>query len=160
MKNLFLIVVICCSLSLNAQSDSVLGDFNGDGKKEYLWSEIISSDTTPTCIIHCSDPHISPITTLGECHGGFLIFEGDLNGDGTDEVSFLQHGDASEWQYCSVFTYQDNQWREPVNGFSVYSGKTEELVRPDPERKGYVLLEKNVMAEIGAIRIIVSEKFE
>lgn len=40
-----------------------------------------------------------------------LVFEGDLDGNGTDEWGYLNTGVSSQWRTYRVFTWHNKQWR-------------------------------------------------
>lgn len=154
MKFLHIFILLVIPKVLLAEinvSDSIYGDFNGDGKKEYVWNETVSTDSFPSCIIRSSDKTVPPVFLNRECYGGHLILEGDLNGDGTDEFSFLEHGDASEWLFCSVFTLRNGNWSNPIRGFTVYSSNHEDLVNKDKSNSGYVIIVRSEMTDAGVV---------
>ena len=77
------------------ERDTIQGDFNGDGKIEYAYSE--SNPSEYYCLdevddgkpnnITFSNPTIPAIETEFQIER--LTNEGDLNGDGTDEIGFM-----------------------------------------------------------------------
>lgn len=118
----------------------ITGDFNGDGKNEKLIEHFISGidnketnkfyegltdfDQLVTLTINkepisflISDNKL--IDTLQIFSGGQLLGlsyvknEGDLNGDGTDEVSYVVNwADWSNHNIWHLVTYKENKWKE------------------------------------------------
>ncbi|SFB79519.1 hypothetical protein SAMN05421780_101517 [Flexibacter flexilis DSM 6793] len=114
-------------------ADALKGDFDGDGKPEFAWitSNMKEQKTEDDfgqcnggdcqCIIRFSNPKIRGII-VPQCIGSdALQNEGDLNGDGRDELSLVPSWWTSCWQACHVYTFQTNgRWRELIKPFSVY----------------------------------------
>ena len=78
------------------ERDTRQGDFNGDGKIEYAYSE--SNPSEYYCLDEVDDGKLNNITfsnpTIPAIETEFqierLTNEGDLNGDGTDEIGFIE----------------------------------------------------------------------
>ena len=78
------------------ERDTIQGDFNGDGKIEYAYSEsnpaeyysLDEVDDGKLNNITFSNPTIPAIETEFQIER--LTNEGDLNGDGTDEIGFIE----------------------------------------------------------------------
>ncbi|HTB52214.1 MAG TPA: hypothetical protein VK718_05495 [Ferruginibacter sp.] len=118
----------------------VTGNFKGDGKTDTVtehyfdteknketnkYYDSIDFDTqmaiaimykSPYSFITCSDHSID---TLSVCKGGqlfglsYLKNEGDLNGDGTDELSYvIDYADYSAINTCHLVTYKNGRWKE------------------------------------------------
>ncbi|MDJ1504227.1 hypothetical protein [Xanthocytophaga agilis] len=118
----------------------IQGDFNGDGHKEVLTEHFINGIThketnkfyqglkdydqlvaltiqkNPESFFTCSDPQID---TLAIASGGQLLGvafarnEGDLNQDGTDELSYVVNwADWSNINTYVIMTYQNGKWEE------------------------------------------------
>ena len=45
-----------------------------------------------------------------------LVNEGDLDGNGTCEVGYLDTWDCSQWRYYSIFTLRNGEWRNLIDG--------------------------------------------
>ncbi|MFC0518152.1 hypothetical protein ACFFGT_28315 [Mucilaginibacter angelicae] len=114
----------------------ITGDFNGDGKKdtltEHYFSGIIHKETNkfydnadydydwemthrqkPYSFISCNDPAIHKLEIAKEATFGLLYLknEGDLNGDGRDEISLVRNNaDFSSLNEYSIMTYKNNGW--------------------------------------------------
>ncbi len=117
----------------------IKGDFNGDSTVEILTERFVSalddqetnkfymsvdierlSELTiakkPVSYVRCSNPKIKDLQIAkdGQLLGlSYLKNEGDLNGDGNDEVAYVVNwSDRSNLNTCHIMTYQDDKWRE------------------------------------------------
>ena len=133
------------------ERDTIQGDFNGDGKIEYAYSE--SNPSEYYCLdevddgkpnnITFSNPTIPAIETEFQIER--LTNEDDLNRDGTDEIGFFTRAVSRFGMYC-VYSLRGGKWKEIVNLYthdSFYceeNGNDPDLVRIDPDRKGYVII--------------------
>lgn len=124
----------------------ISGDFDGDGNKENLTEHYVSGidgkETNklyegltafsqlvelvdrkkPISFVRSDNPRIDtlPISSNGQLLGlSYLKNEGDLNGDGTDEVSYvIDCADRSNLNTWHIVTYKDRQWK-PLYSFSI-----------------------------------------
>lgn len=133
-------------LGQKVPDDALKGDFDGDGKPEFAWitSNMKEQKTEEDfgqcngvdcqCVIRFSNPKIKGIV-VSQCIGADLLQnEGDLNGDGRDEISLVPSWWTSCWQACHVYTFQTSgRWRELIKPFSVYCSHLED--NPDVVRK-------------------------
>jgi hypothetical protein len=115
----------------------IKGDFNGDGKKETL-TELFYSGTEgketnkfyenipydslvaltvskmPASFAVSSDPSIDTLNVAAEAQLlgiAFMKNEGDLDGDGGDEVSYVVNwADWSNLNSCKLVSYKKNKW--------------------------------------------------
>jgi hypothetical protein len=117
---------------------TISGDFKGEGNKETLTEHFISSidhketnkfyenadyDTLvqlnyrkkPVSLLTCNDKRISDliIDPKGRSLGlAYLKNEGDLDGDGADEISYVvDWADWSNINFCDIMTYKNHKWR-------------------------------------------------
>ncbi len=124
----------------------IQGDFNGDGKSDTLIEHYISNffhketnkfylnldyDNTvmltmqkdPMCYVSSIKPLIDTlfIRKCGQAFGlEFLKNEGDLDGNGTDEVSYVEnYADWSSLNTCHLMTYTKTGWKE-LYKFSIH----------------------------------------
>lgn len=89
----------------NSSRFSIRGDFDGDGFSENLYE-------TATTIFSDND-ELTPLKLDGDLGVYFLVNEGDLDGDGGDEISFMTvYRDFSNINYFRVWTYTGNKWKE------------------------------------------------
>jgi hypothetical protein len=131
---------------------AIEGDFDGDGKKEMLTEHLISlidrketnkyfevedyGDMVGLTIKKRNYSFLlsenTKIDTLrvhreGQIYGiSFLKNEGDLNGDGTDEVSYvIDWADFSSMNSWNIVTYRKGSWKE------LYSFRISDGLLPD-----------------------------
>lgn len=106
-------------------------EFFLDGKKiseeyyreegQYLWRVVSNSETLPPLDIYGYHP--------------YLVFEGDLDCNGTHEFGILDTWLTSGWRMYSVYTFYAGQWVylvEPFWTFITLRASGKELVRPSP----------------------------
>jgi hypothetical protein len=159
MKTLISIILVFIKFNLAAQNiaagkrdlsigDTIQGDFNGDGKPEYLWVVNARDNVKYECIdkqckitAHCSNKKIPTLVTKTDYDSGILYNEGDLNNDGADDVSFVIWGDGS-WSGCYVYTLHNNKWVELVNSFSLWDGLGQENIKIDPNNPGNIIIKE------------------
>jgi hypothetical protein len=164
MKSYFPLVFIFAFLSLGwrdvpfndpplAQefSDTIRGDFNGDGKTELLFiaMDADSSVMMDTVIVGCSDKKIPAIGFTAM--SASLTLEGDLDENGTDEISVLLCSEGA-WCGMAVLTFHNGQWLRRAKA-SVYGpdGHTD-YVRKAPE-KGYFIIMEEWWGENGEFKV-------
>lgn len=86
---------------------SIRGDFDGDGFYENLYE---SAGT-----LFSDNPEISHIDLDGDLGVYYIANEGDLDGDGGDEISFMTvYRDFSNINTFRVYTYTGNIWKELI----------------------------------------------
>lgn len=89
----------------DASRFTIRGDFDGDGFSENLYE-------TATSIFSDND-ELTPLKLAEDLGVYFLINEGDLDGDGGDEISFMiVNRDYSNLNYFRIWTYKDTKWKE------------------------------------------------
>jgi hypothetical protein len=134
MKKLILMTLTICSSMFMAQKaaeDGLLGDFDGNGTKEYAYTKV--SDCSDECdgkcetTIYFSDKKIKPFMISPAKDGG-LYNLGDLNEDGKDEIGFYPGWCTSCWHDFHVYTHC-SQWEEEKFP-----------IKKDPKKKGYVTI--------------------
>ena len=100
------------------ERDTIKGDFNGDGKIEYAYSEsnpaeyysLDEVDDGKLNNITFSNPTIPAIETKFQIER--LTNEGDLNGDGIDEIGFNKRAISRICGYTVYSLSRTNQWKE------------------------------------------------
>lgn len=140
--------------------DAVKGDYNGDGKAEYMWLEAPQlNDTEMDCVGSCtayirfSDTTI-PAISIQDCIGGFPTNKGDLNGNKTDEIGLLPEWFTSCWRSYYVWTLKDGKWIYAVKPFSTHCTQWENDVIPieiDKNKKGNVIIRYSQISDTDII---------
>ena len=129
------------------ERDTIQGDFNGDGKIEYAYSEsnpaeyysLDEVDDGKLNNITFSNPTIPVIETEFQIER--LTNEGDLNGDGIDEIGFNERAVSRICRYTVYSLSRTNQWRELLRvGYDALNPPSD-VCRPDPNRPGYVIVQ-------------------
>lgn len=135
--------------------DTIYGVFNGDGKKEKAWfidkgeeafQECQSSGKNCTGIIRFSDKNIKRLY-ISYCPMHTFKNEGDLNGDGRDEIGVLPGWFTSASRKYHVFTYRDSVWKEacaPINSSMNMREAGLEIIDKHPRDSGYVLIRESL----------------
>ncbi len=148
--SLVFVTHVCFSQKINTiPKDAVKGDFNGDGKPEYVW--VVGpkiADSGEDCVGKCtikivsSNPEIVPVV-ISNAIGGTITNLGDLNDNGTDEIGILPEWFTSCWSPYYVYTLANKYWQEVVPSFSTHCNQWEADVKPiekAPGKKGFVII--------------------
>ena len=132
------------------ERDTIWGNFTGRGI-DTLWvvSEIDTTldDPIDMCKYYAvsNNKMIPKIELYGCCdYSPKLVYEGDLDQNGTDEWGYLHTWMMSQWRYYRVFTLSNNTWYYLVEDDKLStpewfrcSGK--EIVEP-ADKPGYVII--------------------
>lgn len=129
--------------------DAIQGDYNGDGKKEYMWLELpVIIEDEMDCKGACdsyvcfSDPSI-PRIKVANCIGGGLHNYGDLNGNHTDEIGLHPSWFSSCWKPYYLWTFLQKKWEYAIEPFETHCSLWDTYAVPierDPLRPGYVIV--------------------
>ena len=136
----------------------VTGDFNGDEQSEYAaiyCFDGCADDNSENgmqiyCCIRFGDDNIPALYPAWETSN--LTNEGDLNGDGTDEIGFLAREGPSYWGEYRVYTSDADSWRELVSVSHHEDWNPapyQELVRANPDDAGSLIVKSTDFAEDG-----------
>lgn len=125
----------------------VIGDFNGNGQKEYVAIYYRVDGKSYHDYILVGDATMDSINL--EWYASNLVNEGDLNGDGADEIGMFKRGEHSSWGEYTVYTYTADGWRELVSishSETWNSAPYQDLVRIDPNNTNSLIVK-----EIGVV---------
>ena len=63
-------------------------------------------------LVKCSNPEVPSFKMYGHCHYPCrLVYEGDLDSNGTDEVGYLMTWTSSAWRRYLILSLVDGEWR-------------------------------------------------
>ena len=102
----------------NSYSAIISGDFNGDGKKDYL---TVDSFDIQTLVYNYNDISFvfsdKKIPKLKKSRDGTYMIKniGDLDGDGGDEIGYFAARYPKEYNQYTVYTLKNNKWRELIS---------------------------------------------
>ena len=92
--------------------ETILGDFNGDGKAESAELYRLSKNDVSTDNIYFTNNSINSIdSSVIEYTAMYLTNEGDLNDDGADDIGFFLHCGQSYWGTYAVYSYVGGEWK-------------------------------------------------
>lgn len=134
--------------NLKLPEDAVKGDFDGDGRSEYVWLVPPEVSEDMDCKDECNSylrfsKATLPAIEQDNCIGGTPDNLGDLNEDGGDEIGLLPQRAMGCWVGYYVYTYRAGRWKPLVGPISTYCNEWENGLKPiekDPAKKGYVLI--------------------
>ncbi len=139
---LFVILFVNNTLGQKANNkvgDSIYGDFNGDKKFEYAYRKLIKKgvgnpleDGTPDVYEVCfSDVTIKSIKD--DFYWFILINEGDLDNDGSDELSVREDPMNGCLGLVKTFTIKKEETYYLIEPFSFYRGTCDNEISINPE---------------------------
>jgi hypothetical protein len=138
----------------DAKQNAITGDFDGDGVPESLWlvpprlPEKQTEENFGECVGKCdcrlafSNSKLPPIT-VESCIGGGPVNEGDLDGDGADEIGLLPGWWHGCWRGYKVYTFKGAAWKFLVDPISTHCNQWDagvDVIAKDPNRPGYVTI--------------------
>lgn len=145
------------------ERDTIKGDFNGDGKIEYAYSEsnpaeyysLDEVDDGKLNNITFSNPTIPAIETEFQIER--LTNEGDLNGDGMDEIGFIKRAVSRVCGYA-IYSLSRTQWKKLLHVDYDALNPPSDVFRPDPNKSGYVIVQTVKWDDGESIPIVKSVK--
>jgi hypothetical protein len=135
----------------------VAGDWDGDGQLETVrlvppkLPQGGSEDDFGECDGPCDCTLVfekRPAITLNYCIGGRPVNEGDLNGDGADEIGILPEWWTSCWHAYHVFGLRKGDWVQVTSPIQTHCSQWEDgvdAISKDPKRAGYVIVRSTDM---------------
>ncbi len=152
----------------------ITGDFNGDGKKEKLIEHYVSSINNketnkfyenlpyygyligqtlikqPISFLVCDNHSVKTLSISDDWQQfglAFLKNEGDLDGDGGDEISYVVNwADMSNLNTCHIMTYKNNKWIE-LFSFGIWDWQLPDLPGTNNQYGLFGLENKMISAE-------------
>lgn len=152
MKKLLLFNLFLSFVTISAQkseTNGILGDYNGDGKKEYAYSKVsdCSDDCSGKCIttVYFSDENLKPFTIQNAKNGDLYNLK-DLNDDGKDELGFYPNWCSSCWLSFYVFTFKQNEFKYLVDPIATHciQWNDNDKLPIEKSKKGYVKITTSV----------------
>lgn len=127
--------------------NSIQGDFDGDGKKEFAFSvqtkeavgNPMEDGVAAEFAMNFSDAKF-PSLNVGCCEIT-LVNEGDLNNDGKDDLSIYQAPHNGTVYSITTYSFKDGKWNIIVPNHLIPSGGDFD----SKEIQGLVFLEKGVL---------------
>jgi hypothetical protein len=145
-------------------TDMVEGDFNGDHEKESAWVQRTGKDKNGEmiiqnlCTIRFSNEKITPLNTELYYVYGNIWNEGDLDGDGGDELALVVYNEK-EWSLCYIYSLKKRSWYLLAEPFMVWGGLEDDDIQIVPGKKGHLQIKElvahgdSLVPEIHTIRI-------
>ena len=130
------------------ERDTIVGNFTGKGI-DTIYVVRSEPDTTKeweesVSYYAVSNNKLIPTVKLYGCpeYSPRLVYEGDLDGNGTDEWGYLHTWLNSQWRYYRVFTLVNGEWRYLVESNKLstpewFRCSGQEIIEP-ADKKGYV----------------------
>ena len=111
------------TIDAHDEQDAIVGNFTGKGI-DILYVEKVVEDSGSLSIRHgcryyiaSPNKHIPKIEIQGtNVAPPKLVNEGDLDGNGTCEVGYLDTWNCSQWRYYRIFTLRNGEWRNLIDG--------------------------------------------
>lgn len=113
------------TIDANDERDTIVGNFTGKGIDTLYVVEKVDGSKEKCIYGPYGDYYaVSPNKLIPSIHLSLclriaspkLVNEGDLDGNGTCEVGFLNTWDNSQWRQYRIFTFVDGQWRYLIYG--------------------------------------------
>jgi hypothetical protein len=138
------------SKTFPAFMDSVEGDFNGDRTKEFA---LVQKDENRSgqllvenhCTVRFTNANVATLNTDLEYTYGNIWNEGDLDGDGADELALVVY-DRKEWSVCYIFSFK-KKWYLMAEPFMVWGGLDEDDIKSIPGKKGHIQIKELTIHE-------------
>lgn len=130
------------SVAGHDERNTIVGNFSGHGIDTiYVVTENASEGFDVKYWAICSNPKIPKVELWGhKYYQPKLVFEGDLDGNGTDEWGYLHTWLDSQWRTYRVYTLVGQEWRFLTNDFELlrtpeyFRASGCEVIEPGPEK--------------------------
>ena len=129
-------------------SDAIKGDFDGDGKQEYVWIEARrGADDFPIGPIRlCSNnPRLNGHKWTKDYYGVWLVNLGKLGSSGRDYLGAIPHGQAGTWLSFETLTNISGSWKPALKPFTIWLDDDNDKRVVKSKRNGYVTIIYNIM---------------
>lgn len=109
------------TISAHNEQDTIVGNFTGNGLDTLFVEKIVGQNPEKyKCtefFLKSTNPRIPSIELYGYSDvSPKLVYEGDLDGNGTDEFGYLHTWMNSQWRYYNIFSLVHNEWRYLIDG--------------------------------------------
>ena len=124
--------------------DTIVGNYTG------LNTDTLICEAIDSCTVRIKSltVNVSPLQ-FDEVFGVFVVQEGDLDGDGTEEIGVRTEGSEGNWRDYNVYTIKAGAWNYLIPPIILHSSdfygtlsQGKDVVRPS-KRKGYVDIKFN-----------------
>lgn len=126
--------------------ETISGDFNGDGEIEVAELYRLSDDENRESNIYFTNDSIKSIdSAVIEYSAMYMTNEGDLNGNGTDDIGLFLYAGESYWGTYAVYSYIGSEWRLLLSfGHNPAWNESpmQELVRKHPTKSHCVIIKE------------------
>jgi hypothetical protein len=128
------------------------GDYDGDGRTETVRvtspSDFMDSNGNEfeesKLVVTIAFPGSElPDISFNESTGAYLVSEGDLDGDGADELGVVPGIGHGFWRSYYVYTFKKGRWRELIRSLPVHYIHLEDgvdFVKKHPELPGSLII--------------------
>ena len=130
-----------CYEDMGFTNETIRGDFQGYGWKDIVRIEYQDTDTVVNTTLLFSDKKTPDLELCGYY---YIKIEGDLDGDGGDEIGVLEAWSANQCsQKYMLFTLKDNKWQILMDDVTVIEAMMEAGVHPvqkSSKQEGVILV--------------------
>lgn len=137
------------TIDAHNEQDTIIGNFTENGIDTLYVTKVVGqNEESYKCtdfFLSSSNPKIPSIQLYGYADvPPKLVYEGDLDGNGSAEVGYLHTWMNSQWRYYRILTLVNNEWRYLVDGDYLdtpqwFRNSGIEVAEPGP-RKGQILI--------------------
>lgn len=133
--------------------ESIQGDFNGDGKKEIARVVAIEDGMDGIYEIQFLDKNISSIRVDGDVWRPYLVYQGDLNNDGFDDIALQSQTEDRKMRF---YYFSKSNWIEFFPKFYVAFDDTVSI----NNHEFRFVVEKNNVTRSDSFELIISKDGE